>query len=438
MSLRVLTADLVLTGDPVLTGDGPAADGAFPDGAVLIDGARIADVGPRAEVLDRAPAGTEVVALGAATILPGLIDAHVHLIFDASHNPMAAFEASDDATLLPAMAGRARRLLDAGVTTARDLGDRSGLVRKVRQAIDEGEAAGPRLLTAGSPITVTGGHCWFLGGEADGVDGVRTAVRRNLRDGADLTKIMVTGGTLTATGPRPHHVQFTAEELAAAVEESKRRDKLVAAHTHGTEGIELALAAGVTTLEHCTFASATPLKPNRKDELIGQMAAAGVFVCPTFSSTLNGVVRDRGEEALAPYLELVRREYEAGVKLIAGTDAGVHEAVFEGYVDGLLWYERASIPAEEVLRMATSRAAEALGLRERTGRIAAGLDADLVVAAGDPRQDLEVLRHPLLVVARGRTHVPDATALRSVLAATAATAATTTATQAKTAEPVGL
>lgn len=410
MSLMVLTADLVLTGD----GATPAEAG-FADGAVLIDGDRIAEVGPREQVLGRAPAGAEVVALGAATILPGLIDAHVHLIFDGGPHPMAAFSASDDAALLPAMAGRARRLLDAGVTTARDLGDRSGLVRRVRQAIEAGELAGPRLLSAGSPITVTGGHCWFLGGEADGVDGVRAAVRRNLRDGADLTKVMVTGGTLTSTGPRPHHVQFTAEELAAVVQESARRDKLVAAHTHGTEGIELALAAGVTTLEHCTFASGTPLKPNRKDSLIDDMAAAGVFVCPTFSSTLNGVVRDRGLDALAPYLELVRREYEAGVKLIAGTDAGVHEAVFEDYIDGLLWYERAGIPAQEVLRMATSRAAEALGLRERTGRIAAGLDADLVVAAGDPRRDLEVLRHPLLVVARGRTHVPDATALRAVL-----------------------
>jgi imidazolonepropionase-like amidohydrolase len=402
----VLAADLVLPG-----GDQQAV----PDGAVLVDGEKITDVGPRADVVGRAPDGTPVVDLGAATILPGLIDGHVHLVFDASEAPLAAFLAADDNGLLPAMAGRAARLLDAGVTTARDLGDRNGLVRRIRDAIDAGDIPGPRLVTAGTPLTVTGGHCWFLGGEADGVDAIRAAVRRNLRDGADLTKVMVTGGTMTTSGPRPHQVQFTAGELAAVIEESARFGRPVAAHVHGTDGIEAALVAGANTLEHCSFASSVPRQPARKYELIDRMAEAGVFVSPTFSITLDSLVLGRGEEIMEPYFDLVRREYEAGVRLVAGTDAGVHLATFEGYAEGLLWYERAGLPARAVLKMATTEAAEALGVADRTGRIAAGLDADLLVVPGDPRQDLKVLRDPLLVMARGRTHVPPAAAERAVL-----------------------
>ncbi|SHN08025.1 amidohydrolase family protein [Actinacidiphila paucisporea] len=406
MTRRVLAAELVLPG-----GDQEAV----PDGAVLVDGDTIADVGPRDAVIGRAPAGTPVQELGAATLLPGLIDCHVHLVFDASEDPLTAFLAADDAALLPAMVGRAARLLDAGVTTARDLGDRNGLVRKVRDAITAGDIPGPRLLSAGTPVTVTGGHCWFLGGEADGQDAVRAAVRRNLRDGADLTKIMVTGGTMTTTGPRPHQVQFTAAELAAAVEESARFGRRVAAHVHGTEGIEAALEAGADTLEHCTFASAVKGQPAHKHELIDRMAADGVFVCPTFSSTLDSVARERGADTIQPYLDLVRREYEAGVRLVAGTDAGVHLATFEGYAEGLLWYERAGLPVDAVLKMATSEAAAALGVSDRTGRIAPGLDADLLVVPGDLREDLRALRDPLLVLARGRVHVPPAAAERAVL-----------------------
>jgi len=404
MSTRIFSAELVLPG-----GIGESV----PDGAVVVEGELITEIGPRAAILERAAPGTPVIDLGGATILPGLIDCHVHLVFDASADPVAGLTRIEDRSLLLAMAGRARQLLDAGVTTARDLGDRNLLAVRLRDAIAAGQVPGPRVLSAGTPVTVTGGHCWFLGGEADGPEQIRTQVRRNLRDGADLTKIMVTGGTMTAGGPPPWQVQFTPGELSLAVTETVRFGRRVAAHVHGLAGISAALAAGVHTIEHCSFATADGrLEATARDRLIREIAEAGTPVCPTFSATLDAVQQRRGAEVLDPWLERVRRQYEAGVSLIAGTDAGIQDAPFDRYAEGLLWYSRAGLPAEAVLEMATTRAAAALGLSELTGRLAPGMSADLLAVAGDPRIDLRLLRTPVLVLARGRMHLPTDTVER--------------------------
>ncbi|MFE5325591.1 amidohydrolase family protein [Embleya sp. NPDC056575] len=396
---RILTAALVLTGP---------ADEVIEDGAVRVRDGVFADVGPRREVVERAAPDTPVLDLAGATLLPGLIDCHVHLAFDASEDPVAALRAADDRDLLLDMAGRARRLLDAGVTTARDLGDRGGLAARLRDAIEAGTLPGPRLLTAGPPITVTGGHCWFLGGAADGADRIRERVRRNVADGADVIKVMSTGGSMTAGGPPAWQAQFSVEEVTLVVAEAARFGRRVAAHAHGTAGIEVALAAGVHTLEHCSFVTEPALGEDheRRDRLIREIAARGVAVCPTFSATLTDVERRLGPDVLRPWLDLVRRQYEAGVRLIAGTDAGIAQAPFEAYAQGLEWYVRAGLPPRAVLEMATTNAADALGLADRIGRIAIGLDADAVVVDDDPRTGFGTLADPRLVLRRGRPHVP--------------------------------
>ncbi|WP_067456456.1 amidohydrolase family protein [Actinomadura macra] len=401
MTERILTAAEVLTG---------TAGEVIPDGAVLLRDGLIEDVGPAPDVIGRAPAGTPRASFPGARILPGLIDVHVHLVFDGGDDPVAALAALDDGALALDMAGRARRLLDAGVTTVRDLGDRGGLAARLRDAIAAGTVPGPRILTAGAPITVTGGHCSFLGGQADGAEQVRALVRRQAADGVDLIKVMVTGGHLTPDGPSSWDLQYTVEEVGAAVEEAHRFGLRVAAHVHSREGVEVAVAAGAHTLEHCTLLTeAGPAAgPDADEKLIRTIAEKGIFVCPTFHGGMGALEARFGADVLRPWLEIRRHQHEQGVRLIAGTDAGVTGVGVEEYAEGLRWLGRAGLPADAVIAMATSVAADALDLGGRTGRLRPGLDADLVVVDGDPRADLSVLRHPRLVVTRGRFHLPRA------------------------------
>ena len=216
-----------------------------------------------------------------STIMPGLIDSHVHLGFDGGPQPAARMRAETDEQQLVLMLRNARDLLGVGVTTARNLGSRAYLDVVVREAIAAGLARGPRLVAAGPPVTVTGGHCWFMGGEADSEDDLRRIVRTHHKRGADLIKVMATGGFMT-TGSAPWYAQFTAEQLAVIVAEASRIDKPVAAHAHGLEGIRRAVRAGVTTIEHCSWVTDT--NDRRFDEqLAAQIAERGIVVCPTIN-----------------------------------------------------------------------------------------------------------------------------------------------------------
>jgi imidazolonepropionase-like amidohydrolase len=163
---------------------------AFNDWCVEIEDGRIAAVGPLGEM----NAAGDLVDLGDVTLMPGLIDAHQHLAFDASDDPVAHLQAADDAALMAQMREAALKALAASVTTVRDLGDRDYLSLTLRDHFATGET-GPRILASGPPLTVTGGHCWFLGGEADGVEGVRWAVRERAARGVDVVKVMATGAT---------------------------------------------------------------------------------------------------------------------------------------------------------------------------------------------------------------------------------------------------
>ncbi|MGW6690252.1 amidohydrolase family protein [Streptomyces sp. NPDC054961] len=402
MTARILHADLVLP-DP--------EDQAIVDGAVLVADGRIELVGTYTEVHRQASPQTPVHDFPGATILPGLIDCHVHLALSGTGDAVARLDAADDRNLLLAMAGRAHELLDAGVTTVRDLGDRDGHSVTLRDAIARGELSGPRILAACSPVTVTGGHCWFLGGQADGPEEIRAVVRRNVQNGADVIKVMATGGGLTPDGPAPWVAQFTEEEVRVAVEEAHRFGRTVAAHVHGTDGVRIALAAGVDTLEHCTF-----IPPPGADrgpdaaasELIKQIAADRVSVCPTFSAALSESVERIGEKGVRPWLDLVLHQHQQGVRILAGTDAGIPGSGFGQYVDGLEWLARAGLTNSAILTAATSAAADALGIGHRTGRLRTGLEADLLVVDGDPRTELAALRRSLVVLARGRAHRPRA------------------------------
>ncbi|MEU3412236.1 metal-dependent hydrolase family protein [Streptomyces sp. NPDC006658] len=371
-------------------------------GAVLLDGPIIRAVGPHAEVAPLASPGALRLAYPTATILPGLIDAHVHLAFDSGPDPVGTLMKSDDSALLTAMAGRARQLLHSGVTTVRDLGDRGGLAVRLRDAIASGQAAGPRILTATAPLTAPGGHCWFLGGEVDGEQAIRDQVKRNIRQGADVIKVMVTGGHLTPGGSAMWESQFTEAELAAAIDEAQRGGKPVAAHAHGTAGIVMAVAAGVDTIEHCTWANGRGF--DEPVETAGKMARQGVHVCAAISADWRNYAAKYGQAIADRLLERVRWLDAQGVPLVAGTDAGIPDAPFDDFAGSLELFEHLGFPRERVLALATTEAAGAVGLREHTGRLAPGLDADLLVVDADPLRSIAALRAVELVVTRGRLH----------------------------------
>ncbi|MFE5804260.1 amidohydrolase family protein [Streptomyces sp. NPDC056491] len=370
------------------------------DGAVLHDGGVITAAGPRGEV--EAQAGPEDPRLDFpdGTLLPGLIDSHVHLALDAGPDPVAVLRAAPDAELYAGMAGRARQLLATGVTTARDLGDRGGLAVRLRDDIAAGRVPGPRLLSAGTPLTVPGGHCWFLGGEVEGADAIREAVRRNAARGVDLIKVMATGGGITKGGPPIWQAQFTPQELSLIVEEARSAGLPVAAHAHGTEGIAAAVAAGVDTIEHCTWMGREGFEV--REDLVDAIAARGIAVCPAASPDWRGFAERFGRERAEEMFGRLRWTVERGVHLLPGTDAGVPHAVFDGFVSSLEFFEHIGLTPAEIVDLATTGAARALGIDGDTGRLAAGLRADLLVVDGDPLADLAALRAVRLVVSGGR------------------------------------
>ncbi|MEX2982467.1 amidohydrolase family protein [Streptomyces sp. C36] len=391
----------------VLTG--PGGDW-IADGAVFVRDESIVAIGPRAEVEAAVSQDVPRMSLPDATVLPGLIDCHVHLAFDAGPDPVGVVKESGDADLLLGMAKRAGQLLRNGVTTVRDLGDRGGLALRLRDAIAAGDVPGPRILAAGRPLTVPGGHCWFLGGEVEGEDAIREMVRRNADEGVDVIKVMATGGGLTPGGHASWQSQFTTDELRVVVEEAHRLGLPVAAHAHGTEGITAAVAAGVDTIEHCTWMTDGGFEA--REEVAAAIAAKGIQVCPAASPNWRAFAERFGYERADAVFARVRWMAEQGISLIAGTDAGVPWAVFDNFVGSLEFFLHLGFTESRIIDMATAEAARALGLAEQTGRLAAGYRADLLVVDGNPLEDLGALRNIRLVLAAGRPHIPESALTR--------------------------
>ena len=372
--------------------DGLSSDYLEADSIRIEDG-RIAALGERGEV------GGEARNMSGLTLLPGLIDAHVHLCLDPD-----IYSAEGQSKAVPkdartAIAERAASMLRAGITTARDLGGGEWLELELRNRIRNRELPGPRLLCSGQPITSPRGHCHFWGGEASNLAEAIEVIARQIEQDVDLIKVMATGGNLTV-GSDPVLAQFDLATLTAIVEEARRHDRPVAAHCHGTAGIRNASHAGVNTIEHCSWRGPEGTGTDFDPDAAARIAERGIWVSPTVNS---GWKRFIGREDFEPK---IRANYQgmrdAGVRLIASTDAGIPNVYHDQLAAALpVFAHYADLTPVETLRAATSDCALALGLQSVTGALKPGLAADLLVVEGDPLTDLDVLTKPVAVFARG-------------------------------------
>ena len=374
-------------------------DGTSPDllpcPTVVLDGSTITSVGSAAAV----PDGATVVDLPGATLMPGLVDGHVHLCFDASDDPVAALAGRDDAAAFAAMTGFARAAARGGVTTVRDLGDRGYLALGLRR-VAAADPTLPEILASGPPITTPGGHCHFLGEDAAGPDGVRAAVRERAERGVDIIKIMASGGNLTP-GSRPELPQYGRAELRAAVDEAHRHNLPITAHAHATQAIVDGLAAGMDSFEHLTFMTADGVDPI-PDEVLTALVRQATTVGMTLGLAPGAAPPPGMVARRAALVANGRRLLAAGVTMIAGTDAGIAPIKPP---DVIRWaipqFQLLGMSAAEALHACTARAATALGLGHRKGRLRPGYDADILAVDGDPLSDPAALHAIRAVYVRG-------------------------------------
>jgi len=359
---------------------------------VLIGDGRISAMG-RSGSLAVNEQETEVYDLHGMTLLPGLIDCHVHIFMDGSPEGRIEVEEPLGLALLRA-AYQMRCTLESGITTVRDLGGQAHMEFALRQAIAAGYCSGPRLVLAGKLLSMTSaGAETFLGmyRQADGADEVRKAAREQLKAGADVIKVMATGAVMTP-GEEPGAPQFTLDEMCAAAEEAHKARRKMAAHAHGSTGILNAVLAGADTIEHGSLLCESP-------EAIQLMVERGVFLVPTLATS---VMKMHGAEIPSFMVEKehrlgdapqrsVRAALAAGVPIAMGTDAGVPFVRHgDNAIELVLMVEAGLSPMQSIVA-STNNAAHALGLQDEIGTIEVGKCADLLVVDGDPLVDIGVL-----------------------------------------------
>jgi len=380
------------------------------DGVILIDDDRIAASGKPGDFA--VPGEAEVIDLSGAYVMPGMIDAHLHV----GMNGLPSFEMSLVKELVPYHALKAmthaQKDLHAGFTSLRDVGELGYIDIAVKKAINTGLYQGPRMQVAGKVLSTTGGHgdthfvpeVQFegLGIVVDSPDAARKAARENLKHGADLVKISATGGVMS-DGDEPGAQQLTYEEMKAALDEAKKVGKGSAAHAQGTKGIKDAIRAGVRSIDHGFWLD---------DEACDMMLANGTFMVPTLVA-VYGIVENgiavgipeyavrKAKAAQADHIESFRLAMRKGVKIAMGTDAGTPFNYHGKNAFELELMIRAGMSPEQAVLATTKMAAELMGWEDNVGTIAAGKFADIIAVAGNPLADIKVLQDVKFVMKGG-------------------------------------
>src|SRR5262245_50657698 len=333
-------------------------------------------------VHDQAPASMAApLDWGAFTVLPGLIDAHDHLTLDLGDEELQSRE-PETWTVLKA-AATARRILEVGITTLRDCGARRHPDLQVRTAIASGLIRGPRLLVSGVPLTISGGACWFLGGEVDGPTDIRRLIRQQAKAGVEWIKVFVTGGA-ASKGANMLRATFSAEDLRIIVEEAHELEKRVVVHCHGGPGARSAIEAGADTIEHGVYFTRDDLEflAARGTPLV---ITYGVYEQGMHSPDVPPFFKEKCVEVMARYLTTIAVAREVGVQIAVGTDTVHRDLVAE-----LRALQKAGYRASDALQACTGWAAKVLRLPD-TGTVANGKMADLVAVEGDPLADVEAV-----------------------------------------------
>jgi imidazolonepropionase-like amidohydrolase len=391
-------AALILRGVRVVDGRGLQAEQAD----VRIDDGRIVEISPRPLAAPPRGEGSLVLDLDGRTIAPGLMNAHSHVCLDGtSPDPESILRSETPAENAVRSARRLERILRMGVTSIRDVGAPWGVDIALRRLVDAGEIPGPRMVTAGQNICMTGGHGNWMGMEADGPDGVRHAVRTQIKKGAFAIKLMSTGGMMTP-GQKAGAPQFTVEEMAAACEEAHKAGFPVAAHAESDEGVRNAVLAGVDSVEHGH--GATP-------ETLALMLERGTSITPTILSD-RAIIEAPPEAGIPKFvvdkcvplgdalIETLRHAFRMGVTITAGNDGGAPLVEVGQMAEEISWYVRLGLPSVKAVESATINTARLFRLDD-VGYLEPGWAADLVVLAENPLDDVLAYRRPETVIKAG-------------------------------------
>ena len=375
--------------------------------SVLVEDNKIIEVGTQGQV--RAERGAEIINLAGKTLIPGLMDMHVHLTGDAEDNFLAAKGNSVPRQTVKAVKN-AEKTLMAGFTTVRNLGAKGYSVIAVRDGVNAGEIKGPRIWAAGHSISITGGHCddnfsppeakSIAGGVANGPWAVRAKVRENIKYGANTIKVCATGGVFSK-GTKVGIQQLTEDEIRAAVEEAHMRGMVAAAHAHGTRGIKAAIRAGIDSIEHCSFMD---------EESIKMAVEAGTFLsCDIYNTeyTLafgeaNGVPQENiNKEKMVSKAQRdsFRRATLAGAKMVFGSDAAIYPHGDNGKQFSRM--VRFGMTPMQALQAATINSATLLQQQEKLGQIKEGFLADIVAVEGNPINNIDTMENVVFVMKDG-------------------------------------
>lgn len=345
---------------------------------VVLDGDHIVSVG-----IDP-PDGADVIDLGDATLLPGFVDTHLHLVFNGEGSLEEQVAGFSDDELRDRARASALTCLAGGVTTMRDLGDRNYVTLALR-----GDPDLPTIFCAGPPLTPPQGHCWYLNGETE-PEGLAAAVAEHHERGVDVIKIMVSGGHGTPTYPM-HVNQFTTEQVQQVVDAAHQLGLPVAAHCHGPDSIASSVAARVDTIEHCSFIG-EDMMAHPVEALIDEMAEHNIVLSATVGVFPGAEPPQFVKDNLAMMLKVQGRLHKIGGSIAVGTDAGIAPPKNHGvypYAFGHL--QEMGLSRADALTAMTAVGARVLGLQDSKGRIAPGYDADLVAVAGNPLDDGDVV-----------------------------------------------